>query len=331
MKRWGVCILVAVAAVAFGTILSGPSVAETTSTSVQATTTTVVTQDLPIVTIQAGPTVDRYFFAQCQDAGIAYPLGDSYVVSRSDATAEVTVTFDVDETFFGTWQGDEVGIQPVPTSGNVTMSVGVAEVVLPIAHRFSSRGVNLVKRMITLSAGVDYVVGPSASASVQFIVERDPALPPYDCVPQFQFTSAASNTEQSIALGEVPFAPVTTLGTDYQLSLVSGELPMGISIGADEPGDLVHLPARFVGAASRLGDSKAVLKACGYYSWLVSCRQTTLTIHVIPVVSRPRVTIDDPEVLPITGNYLAWLTPFGFATALLGFAMAFAARPRRRA
>ena len=116
-----------------------------------------------------------------------------------------------------------------------------------------------------------------------------------------------------------PFAPVTTRGTDYQLSLVSGELPTGISIGSDEPGDLDHLPARFVGAASRLGDTKAVLKACGYYSWLVSCRQTTLTIHVIPVVSRPRVTIDDPDVLPITGNYLAWLTPFGFAIALLGF------------
>jgi LPXTG-motif cell wall-anchored protein len=168
---------------------------------------------------------------------------------------------------------------------------------------------------ITISGSADYTLGEPATVTLVLVVRRDPALGPLDCNPSFQLGPDATNREQTIHVGETPVDLTTTAPTRI-IRLVDGELPPGISIGAQ---------GEFVGSATTTGDFRATLEACPL-GIVFTCRQNTLLIHVLAVDQFSQ--LDGSPQLPVTGTPAPGMTIIGLALLTIGAIMARSARRR---
>jgi LPXTG-motif cell wall-anchored protein len=263
---------------------------------------------LPVVTVTSGPTTRTLVVRECDDVVSTVDAAEAFVVHRDvpDA-APLEVTY--------TTSGEaQSGSDFEPLSGSVTIPANADAATVPVTALLAER-TKSVDLTITISGGGAYTLGDPATVTLVLVVRRDPELGPMDCNPSFQLGSEATNREQTIHVGETPVDLTTTAPTRI-IRLVDGELPPGISIGAQ---------GAFVGSATTPGNFDATLEACPL-GIVFTCRQNTLLVHVLPVDQFSQV--DGSPQLPVTGTRAPGMTIVGLSLLAIGAVMARSSRRR---
>ena len=275
--------------------------------------TVASSQVAPTVTVVSGPTTETTVPNECSDAIPVIQAADSFVIKRDAPGAAQDVSY--------TTSGSAIaGTHYEPLSGSATIPAAADQVSIPVHALNNPDSTRTVTLTITVAPSADYAVGDPSNASISFVSHRDPALPAKDCNPDFQLTSARSNMEQTIRVGDRPRPIETTAGARIMMSLVSGALPPGTRFdpGDGPPSTTFGFGNGFLGAATKVGTTTANLRVCPQ-SFVFTCRTTSLTVHVVP----------RDDVLARTGAPIGYEILAALLLLALGTAMRFEVERRR--
>jgi len=231
---------------------------------------------LSTVSVVSGETTQESLATECDDALWPVDVAESFVIRRDTPGSSQEVAYE-------TSGSAAAGIDYEPLPGVATIPLGADQVRVPVQVRDNSERTRSVTLTITILPRADYTVGDPASATINFISDRDPSLPHVDCNPEFVLTDAASNREQTIRVGGRPLPVQTTGGPSFFMRVVGGSLPPGVRL---DPGSMFVDPTYghgggFLGAATTTGTFAATLEVCPT-RYVFTCRTTTLTVHVLP-------------------------------------------------